>query len=98
MIEIKVINGLISMQQDISTKLFMPTGNTLVHVQCTPSYKSEVIPFEDMICEYLNKQSIDEVPIFTNHVTPSQSIETKEDGVYINQVLFQVYLNDSRLI
>lgn len=98
MVEIKVINGLIYMQQDISSKLFMPTGNTLVCVRCTPSYKSEITPFEDMICEYLNKQSLDEVPIFTDHVTPSQSIETKEDGVYIKEVFFQVYLNDSRLI
>ena len=50
-----------------------------------------------MICDFLNKQSIDKVPIFTNHVTSYQSIETKEDGTYVNEITFQVFINDIRL-
>lgn len=92
MVEIIVINGLISMQQDISSQLFMPTGNTLVCVRCTPSYKSEITPFEYMICEYLNKQSLDEVPVFTDHVTPSQSIERKKMAYISKKSYFKCIL------
>lgn len=58
MIDIQVVNGQISLKQEISFKLFIPTANTLVKVKCIPSYKSEINSLEDMICDFLNKQSL----------------------------------------
>lgn len=98
MIYVKYTNGKFSSQQEISSRLFIPTGNMLVKVICTPAYKSDVNHFEDMTCDFLNQISIDKVSIYTNHVTQSQSIETKDDGVYVNEVVFQVFTNDTRLL
>lgn len=97
MIYIKWINGNFCLQQNISSKLFEPTGNILVNVKCEPAYKCELNTFEDEVCKFLNMESIDGVPIYTNHVTPNQSIEIRDDGTYIIEITFQVFINDMRL-
>lgn len=97
MIYVKYTNGKFSSQQEISSRLFIPTGNMLVKVTCTPAYKSDVNHFEDEVCKFLNMESIDGVPIYTNHVTPNQSIEIRDDGTYIIEITFQVFINDMRL-
>ena len=94
MIQVKFTSKGLECNQHINVGTFAPNGNAIVRVVCEKKCYQEVRAFEDSICSLLSNLLPEEYKVTTHHVALFSSTGEDTSGKYIEQLDFQVFIEN----